>query len=178
MISTPSGPDRRAHPRIEVQRPIELWRDDEPSPSTAIAVNLSQTGIFVAGCRMANVGDQITCRLLFAPREPIEVACRVVWVRNAPLLDEPPGMGLLFEDVTETSSERLEQLVERLNSVTSTDSVAIDPFCESGTWARDAIPSREEIPVRDPTRVLKLALLLSVVLSSALVVALAFLLLH
>ena len=133
-----SETQRRRQVRVVLSEPVALsWNGGSP-PLPATALNLSAGGLFVAGCPPRAVGERITCKLLFTPHEPLALTCRVAWVQGDPHAGRPSGMGLQFEELTAALRETIELLVNRLRTRTEPSgltALAIDPFCESGTWA-------------------------------------------
>ncbi|MBK8480632.1 MAG: PilZ domain-containing protein [Proteobacteria bacterium] len=139
MLET--GNERRRQLRVLLSEPVALnWSAGAPAlPATAL--NLSVGGLFVAGCAPHAVGERVTCRLLFTPREPLAVPCRVAWVQAAQDAGRPTGMGLQFEDLSAAVRTAVDTLVNRLRTRTEPSglsALAIDPFCESGTWSPGA----------------------------------------
>lgn len=133
-----AGNERRRQLRVLLSEPVALnWNGGSP-PTPATALNLSVGGLFVSGCAPRAVGERVTCRLLFTPREPLAVACRVAWVQPDPDGGRPSGMGLQFEELTAALRGAINTLVTRLRTRTEPSglsALAIDPFCESGTWS-------------------------------------------
>jgi Tfp pilus assembly protein PilZ len=178
-----AGRDRRIRPRVPISEPVELKLEDWSVGALATALNLSSGGLFVSGCPLADVGEHVNCRLLFTPREPIAVDCRVAWVRQSAGDEGPPGMGLQFENVSAMRDRQLRTLVARLQGQPTGEQVAIDPFCESGTWSpnshsfdRDRSSGEATFgpthPATDHRSVVVLKIALVVALLSALVLAL------
>lgn len=134
--------DRRTAPRVPIGEFVELSRGDTSDQAKAFASNLSRGGIGIAHCVLGEVGDRLDCRLLFTPREPLTIGCRIAWVSHA-TEKVPGGMGLEFEDLSETRAAQLDRLILRIGSAsdeaTPIAGLPIDPFCESGTWSPEAV---------------------------------------
>lgn len=160
--------------------PVRLRGEGRLSHSRALAINFSSTGLFVAADEPADVGERVRCELSFLPRSPIDVACRVVWVRNQSDREGPTGMGLAFEDLTSTRAERIDRALSRLQRGSSSTFMAVDPFAESGTWAPEELFEDDALahPAsrREEPRSLKLALALSMAVIAGLLVTIALLL--
>lgn len=173
-----SQSDRRVTDRVPLEGRVRLRPEDawglEAEPATAL--NISSTGLFVVSDQPVSVGERLHCELSFLPRQPLDVSCRVVWVRSSDESGGPPGMGLAFEDLTDTRSERIETLMRRLRRDSSSTFLALDPFAESGTWApAHTLDEPEQTPPPLPFAV-KLALVLSAVVVAALLAVIALLL--
>jgi hypothetical protein len=139
MADLRSGTERRASERIPIHEFVEITSEPVDEPIRALALNLSDTGLAVVHCLAGAVGDRIRCRLLFTPHEPLEILCRVVWLREA-TAEQSAAMGLRFEELPAESSSRLALFLSRLRTHSEPGtlaSVPIDPFCEPGTWRDD-----------------------------------------
>jgi uncharacterized protein (TIGR02266 family) len=174
--------NRRRAERVRLCEPVRLRGEGRLSHSRALAINLSSTGLFVAADQPVDVGERLRCELSFLPRSPIDVACRVVWVRSSQEGDHgPTGMGLAFEDLTGSRSERIEQLLSRLQRPAAAARFpAVDPFAESGTWAPAEIFDErdDERDIDSDPRSLKLALVLAMLVIAGLLSTIALLLLR
>lgn len=135
--------DRRGCTRVPISEFVELHAAECPGGARALAVNLSASGLAVTHVVVGSVGERIQCKLPFTPREPLAMDCRVVWVREASAQQEA-AMGLHFEDLTETRRDRLKTYITRLAAQTGETELAIDPFCESGTWTPEALPAIDD----------------------------------
>lgn len=138
-----SNEDRRSCARVPISEFVELQIPESPTAARALAVNLSASGLAVSHVVFGSVGQRIQCKLPFTPREPLAMDCRVVWVREASA-DQDAAMGLHFEDLTETRRDRLVTYLARLAPHTGETELAIDPFCESGTWTPEALPAVDD----------------------------------
>lgn len=168
--------DRRITDRVALEGRVRLRPEDAwgLEAEAATALNISSTGLFVASDQPSRVGERLLCELSFLPRRPLDVNCRVVWVRSSDESGGPPGMGLAFEDLTDTRSERIETLLRRMRQDSSSTFLPVDPFAESGTWAPAHTledPGPPELPFA-----IKLALVLSAVVVAALLAVIALLL--
>lgn len=141
--------ERRDRPRVEVRKVVKIRHPEGDVEEVGIAHDISAHGVRVKDCRVVPIGQRVDCNILFSPRQPIDVACRVVWA-GEPDEEGFGEMGLSFEDVTEGREGRIAELVERLGSGKG----ALPPrdvFAESGTWNADELSrSIERRPIAGP----------------------------
>ncbi|PID38806.1 MAG: hypothetical protein CSB49_03595 [Proteobacteria bacterium] len=185
---------RRGATRVRLCEPVRLRGEGRLTHSRALAINLSSTGLFVAADEPVEVGERVRCELSFLPKSPIDVACRVVWVRDDTCVspdqreglsfpssrkERLKGMGLMFEDLTPTKAERIEHALSRLQRDTTDPFPTVDLFAESGTWAPADLLTEKTTPypsVTNDPRSLKLALVLSLLVIAGLLATIALLL--
>ncbi|MBW2731240.1 MAG: PilZ domain-containing protein [Deltaproteobacteria bacterium] len=139
-----SDSERRKDARVEVRKLVKLRRQDADIEEVGVAHDISAKGVRVRDCHIVPVGELVRCNILFSPRHPIEVACRVMWT-SKPDSDGFGEMGLTFEDITDGREGRLAELVERLGSGKG-PFIARDLFAESGTWSPDGLSRSIEQP--------------------------------
>src|SRR5262245_54308314 len=98
--------DRR-HQRIEFRADVEVAAARQELAVRALALNLSEAGIFLAAPEPAEVGTEVTCFVPLAV-EVRPLRGRVAWVRAG---GDPRGMGIEFVDLSSSDSRVLRETV-------------------------------------------------------------------
>ncbi len=179
-----SDDERRVDDRVGLCEPVHLRGLGASTRIQGFAMNLSSTGAFVAAAdaeKLGDVGDKVRCELSFTPRNPVDLSCRVVWVRHVGESGGPAGIGLAFEDLTTSRSKRLDTLIGRLRHDTTSTLLDVDPFAESGTWAPPDLIEGEissEASRATTPRALKFALILALLVIAGLIGVVVMLVLH
>ena len=108
--------ERRNHPRLSAELPIELRFHDLYSFLTEYSVNISAGGMFIKIANPPAQGTIIHFKLLLDDgTRIIEGTAEVMW-NNRELaqgkVSAIPGMGIRFMDIDEESLEIIKQIVE------------------------------------------------------------------
>lgn len=101
--------------RVALVRKCQLTLEDGRA-STAFLVNLSVVGAYLALDDAPPLGTRLSCRFSF-PGNSREVQADgvVVWLnprQQHPVHSLPPGIGLRFEQISETDRSRIETFVK------------------------------------------------------------------
>jgi len=110
-------PLRRRFERIPFKATIEYRQkllEDEPFVKGKI-VNLSAEGVFIVSDKIFPIGDLLATRInLQSQPGTIEADAKVVWLADEEIqLEDYPGMGLEFHNITSGKQERIAQFVEK-----------------------------------------------------------------
>ena len=159
--------DRRRATRVDLERVVQLRYGGGGPDSTGVALNLSASGVKVCGVRLAPVGELVRLRIMFSPREPILVDCRVSWAHSSTTDLERGEMGLTFEAPGPEVVKHITRLVHRLRGDPTSPFTTLDPFAESGTWAPDEQLADE---AHSPRRARRLAEVLAIVFGVSLLI--------
>ena len=113
------GGDRRRSDRIDLVVRVEYKTVDELF--TEFARNINEGGLFVETDSPPELGSPIALHFRVPGSEdPIQVMGRVVRVTPGDL-DDPPGMGIEFEDLDKRSRDEINDLVRNLRVGASAD---------------------------------------------------------
>jgi len=107
--------DRRKSPRTRAVIPVDYSTVD--AFFSEFTTNINEGGMFVGTDRPHAVDTLVTLRVrLPAGDDPCELTGRVVWVREPSRGDGPPGMGIEFETLDDTTRSRINDLVRELRT--------------------------------------------------------------
>jgi Tfp pilus assembly protein PilZ len=120
--------ERRRKQRWRMTRPVELDLGDGRPSTIALTRNVSETGIALRTRENAEIGDRLACKLR-SGASTIEVACRVVWTSTQS--DGINGLGMEFEDITNSRSAKIRDMLKRRSSRTTARE---QRYHNSGTW--------------------------------------------
>ena len=84
----------------------------------AYTVNLSRGGVFLETEQMVAVGSPITLQLEVPDVGPSMLTGRVSWRREQPDVDGPVGIGIEFEEMSESLGAMIDQLVADFGGIT------------------------------------------------------------
>lgn len=103
--------ERRRHPRISVDLPIEYTHiENHPDPRNGRAVNASKGGLLVFLSELVSVGEMLKITIYFSmPKiQKVELTAEVVWV-DIPIGERPAEFrtGLRFFEISQEDQERL-----------------------------------------------------------------------
>lgn len=101
----------RQHDRIPVTLQVEFRTAG--AFLVAYTVNLSTGGMFVETQEPRPIGTQLRILLTVPGAEPVPLEGAVVWIREAPEADKPPGMGIRFVDPVDS---RYGEMIDALAS--------------------------------------------------------------
>jgi hypothetical protein len=108
--------DRRKHPRIAMDLPIEYRTPDFPRTRGALTVNLSETGLLIESASDLSVGLRLSVVVLF-PREfalkSLRASAEIAW-REVYWKEDWEGFryGLRFTEIEEEELWKLRQLLK------------------------------------------------------------------
>jgi len=104
--------ENRRYPRATLRAIVDL--EDDLSSISGIAENISEGGVFVATYRRYRPGDPLRLRIQLDGEEPLEIRCRVAWVRteSGTIGTKPTGVGLQFLHVDEAARRRIRTIVQ------------------------------------------------------------------
>jgi c-di-GMP-binding flagellar brake protein YcgR len=111
--------ERRKHPRISVDLPVEYSRVENAGLArNGRAANASQGGLLVYFPELVNVGDSFRLRIYFSipTIQKIEMVAEVAWV-DIPI-GEKPGeyrAGLKFFEINPEDQERLTKFLKMIS---------------------------------------------------------------
>lgn len=110
MKSDYGGKERRRHPRREIN--LEIVYSSLETFFYDYAINISRGGMFIKTDRPLHVGTRVKLKFSLPGRElPVETSGRVVrTVSGKGRMDEPHGMGIEFEDLSEEDHDLIESL--------------------------------------------------------------------
>jgi type IV pilus assembly protein PilZ len=116
---TESGPDRRRWNRVDMVVRVDYKTVDELF--SEFARNINEGGVFVETDTPSELGSSVAMQFQIpGGAEPIQVMGRVVRVSEGDLQD-PPGMGIEFEDLDDQSRDLINGLVRDLRVGPSDD---------------------------------------------------------
>jgi c-di-GMP-binding flagellar brake protein YcgR len=112
--------ERRRHPRISVDLPIEYSRiDNVPGPQNGRAVNASEGGLLVYLPELVQVGQMLQIMIYFSiPKiQRVDLVAEVVWI-DIPFGPKPPEYraGLRFSEISQEDQERLANFLKMISS--------------------------------------------------------------
>ncbi len=100
---------KREHERVPIA--IQVEYRTASSFLVAYSVNLSRGGVFLETGHLPEIGSPITLLFSIPEGDPVQVAGRVAWHREAPTHDGPAGIGIEFEDMVESLGDLIDRLV-------------------------------------------------------------------
>ena len=110
----PSGQERRHSERIELMVRVDYKTVDELF--SEFARNINEGGMFVETDTPPEPGSAVALQFRIpGSREPIAVMGRVVRTTTGNL-EEPPGMGIEFEDLDGAARQHINELVRKLRA--------------------------------------------------------------
>lgn len=95
--SSRHGEERRASIRRTLE--VDIGLHSESNFYSGLSEDLSEGGLFVATYRVLSVETAVRVTFALPTGSPITADARVVWIRDRPVGDSPPGMGLRFDDL-------------------------------------------------------------------------------
>lgn len=112
--------ERRKHPRISVDLPIEYSRIENASyPRSGRAANASQGGLLVYLPELVRVGQTLRLTIYFSipTIQKVEITAEVAWV-DIPMGDKPVEyrVGLKFLEILPEDQERLDKFLKMISS--------------------------------------------------------------
>jgi type IV pilus assembly protein PilZ len=107
-----TGDDRRRWDRVDMVVRVDYKTVDELF--SEFARNINEGGVFVETDTPSELGSSVAMQFQIpGSQEPIQVMGRVVRVSEGSLQD-PPGMGIEFEDLDDQSRDLINGLVRNL----------------------------------------------------------------
>jgi type IV pilus assembly protein PilZ len=108
----PAGVERRRSSRVELVVRVDYKTVDELF--SEFARNINEGGLYVETDTPPELGSAVALEFQIpGSDEPIQVMGRVVRTSEG-TVEEPPGMGIEFEDLTAQSRELINELVRNL----------------------------------------------------------------
>jgi hypothetical protein len=107
--------DRRNHPRINMEFPVEWKISDLPRAHGALTVNLSETGLLIESVSDLSVGETLSLVVLF-PKEfalkSLRASAEIVW-KDVYWKEDWEGFryGLRFTEIDKEELWKLQQLL-------------------------------------------------------------------
>jgi len=116
---------RRRFKRLPIDLKIEL-KSNKGSSSECLKVemlNLSAIGAFIFGCGKFKLGDEVTLKIILAPKqEELELEARVVWVPDRGVQPhEYPGIGVEFSNLSALNQQKIIEFIDRNISFSPSD---------------------------------------------------------
>lgn len=107
--------DRRRHPRMIMELPVEWKIPDLPRPRGALTVNLSETGLLIESVSDLSVGERLGVEVLFGKEfalKSFKVSAEIVW-KKIHWKEDWKGFryGLRFTEFDEGELLKLQQLL-------------------------------------------------------------------
>jgi uncharacterized protein (TIGR02266 family) len=117
--AAPSGAERRAAPRLELQ--LEVGLSSDSNFYTGLTQDISTGGLFVATHQLHRVGQHVTVHLTLpgAP-QAVTVDCEVRWIREVSALngsDATTGMGLKFLSISPQARLAISSFLQARDSI-------------------------------------------------------------
>jgi len=111
--------ERRKHPRISVDLPVEYSRVESAGfPRNGRAANASQGGLLVYFPELVTVGDSFRLRIYFSipTIQKIEMVAEIAWV-DIPMGEKPAEYraGLKFLEISPGDQEKLTQFLKMIS---------------------------------------------------------------
>jgi type IV pilus assembly protein PilZ len=108
----PAGVERRRSSRVDLVVRVDYKTVDELF--SEFARNINEGGLYVETDTPPELGSSVALQFQIpGSDEPIQVMGRVVRTSEG-TVDEPPGMGIEFEDLNNQSRELINELVRNL----------------------------------------------------------------
>lgn len=106
-------PDARACPRADLS--VEVSLDSDHNFFLGLTENISEGGLFVATHVLRPIGTTLSVELALPGAErAFRAECEVRWLRiYNEASDTPPGMGLMFRDLSEDDAALIRAFVEQ-----------------------------------------------------------------
>jgi uncharacterized protein (TIGR02266 family) len=103
----PSSRNGRRAPRFSVE--LEVTLESDHNFYAGLVENLSASGLFIATHALRTIGEQIEFSIRLGESEDVLKGVGVVrWIRQySESSDTPPGVGLSFAEIEETSRRRI-----------------------------------------------------------------------
>jgi Tfp pilus assembly protein PilZ len=116
---------RRRFKRLPIDIKIELKEKYARTPQCLKLdiLNLSAIGAYIYGCDKFKLGDEVVLRLNLPPKnEEIELEAKVVWLPDKQVQQRIyPGMGVEFENVSDSVQHKIIDFIERNLSFMASD---------------------------------------------------------
>ena len=111
--------ERRKHPRISVDLPVEYSRIENAGlPRNGRAANASQGGLLVYFPELVNVGESFRLRMYFSipAVQKIEIVAEIAWV-DIPIGERPAEYraGLKFLEISPEDQEKLTRFLKMIS---------------------------------------------------------------
>jgi hypothetical protein len=108
--------EKRKHPRVSMNLPLEYRISDTPKPQAGMVINASESGLLIHSIKDMPVGTKLTIAVLFPKGFELtnfEVFAEVVWKdiqweENR----ERYQVGLKFVNILEEDHQKLKELLE------------------------------------------------------------------
>ena len=111
--------ERRRHPRISVDLPIEYLRlDNFPGPRNGRAANASEGGLLVFLPELLQVGQMLKIMIYFSiPKiQSVDLVAEVVWI-DIPIGGKPAEYraGLRFSEISQEDQQKLTHFLKMIS---------------------------------------------------------------
>jgi uncharacterized protein (TIGR02266 family) len=103
------GAEHRQHERVLAR--LRCWCEAENVTFYARVANISEGGLFLRTSTPLPKGARTHLRLAMAGPDNIEAPAEVMWTRDDGIDGGPPGMGLRFEKLDESSLSALRKII-------------------------------------------------------------------
>ncbi len=116
MAQPQQSHEHREHERLPCALQVSVSSSSEHNFYTGFTQNISEGGIFVSTSQLLDVGTELAFEFVVDPDpEPIHVTGVVRWVREATEFtkDVPPGMGIMFTNLTPEVSRSINDFIKR-----------------------------------------------------------------
>jgi len=107
--------EKRKHPRVDLNLPLEYRESSAPHVSGALVVNASESGLLVHSIKNIPTGTKLNIAVLFPKRfelSNLEVLAEIVW-KDIHLEENLEGyhFGLKFIHISDEDRQKLKQLL-------------------------------------------------------------------
>lgn len=108
--------EKRKHPRVSMNLPLEYRASDTPKPQAAMVINASESGLLIHSTKDMPVGTRVTIAVLFPKGFELthfEVFAEVVW-KDIQWEENRQRyqVGLKFLNILEEDHRKLKELLE------------------------------------------------------------------
>ena len=119
MQSSDDINERRKHPRVYMDLPLEYRFSDAPHPHGALVVNVSESGLLIHSIKNIPIGTKLNIAVLFPKGFELanfEVIAEVVWTKSYPNEGrEGYQFGLRFVHILEEDRQKLKHLLGEMD---------------------------------------------------------------
>ncbi len=107
--------EKRKHPRVKVNLPLEYRVSDAPNAQAGMVINVSESGLLLHSIKNMPVGTKLNISVLFSKGFELtnfEVLAEIVW-KNVPRGENRREyeFGLKFIDILEEDRQKLKRLL-------------------------------------------------------------------
>ncbi len=116
MASDPTNTGRREHRRVRLA--LQVSYRSKGSFLVSYSVDLSQGGLFIETTSPRPVGTELELWLAIpGVDQDVRIKGAVVWIRRSQQGDQPPGMGIQFQQVESDCGHLIDQIVRHFSGI-------------------------------------------------------------